>query len=219
PPAARTPSAGEPVSQPPPKVRRYGRAGFEWRGGDPAVDPARGRSFVRLERRVRGRWRKVGTDDGPEDTTAWDDSAETWTETWQFGRCDALGTYRFRVSGRAIRAGSGAAEPYALSSEPFRLKRSQPIELIDARIGGGRLRVRARYPDPGDALLALPRRVGDGVALATARTASGEVRRLRAMPGRARRAFTVPAPRGARVSAVRVRDACGNASGRIAVEP
>jgi neutral ceramidase len=207
--ATPTPEAGRVVAQPEEVVRRYGRATFAWKGGDPGtVDAQRGRTLVRLERRVRGEWRVVGTEDGPEDTTAFDQAADTWTETWQFGACDPLGTYRFRATGRAVRAPGEEARGYEAVSRPFELRPTPPIEIIEATVGGGLARVRARYPNPGEALLALPRRVREGTATISL-VGGGEVV---AAPDAQRLAFEAAVPQGAQIAGVRVVDGCGNST-------
>src|SRR3954465_7873309 len=53
-----TPGAGTVVTQPAAELRRYQRAVFAWKGGDPSVDAPRGATFVALQRRdEHGRWR------------------------------------------------------------------------------------------------------------------------------------------------------------------
>src|SRR4051794_31103276 len=93
-PIRSTPSAGDPVKQPAASSARYGYAVFSWKGGDPQVDAPRGVPFVSLQRQVRGGWRTVATDDTFEDATE-RSAGDVWTETFQFDRCRALGTYRF----------------------------------------------------------------------------------------------------------------------------
>jgi hypothetical protein len=207
--ATPTPDAGEAVAQPARVVRRYDRARFSWKGGDPGtVDAQRGRSFVNLERLVDGEWLVVGTEEGPEDTTAFDQSEDVWTEIWQFGACDPLGTYRFRVTGRAVRSRGAAPEDYEAISETFELRRTLPLEIIDATVSGGVARVRARYPDPGVSLLALPRRVRDGQATISLAGGGEAV----AEPDAEGLAFEAAVPEGAQIAGVRVVDRCGNST-------
>jgi neutral ceramidase len=206
PPAApvdETPAAGEAVAQPADQVRRYERAVFSWRGGDPAVDAPRGSSFVVLERLSGSSWIAVGSDDSESDITALG-SDGLWTETWQFGPCDPLGTYRFRVSGVANK-GSGPA-PYGVVSESFELLPTAPLATSAPVVSGGVASVTATYPDPGEgALLALPRRVRSGTA-----TLSVNGQQVAASIDSARLHFTTPAEAGATVSVSRVDDGCGN---------
>jgi hypothetical protein len=202
-----TADAGEIVAQPG-DVRRFERATFTWRGGDPSVDAPRGETFVELQRLEGGRWVTVGTEDGPEDTTAYDHAEGTWTETWQFGACEQVGTYRFVATGRAVRALGGSPEDYAATSAPFELGATAPLEVIDAVVDGRTARVRARYPDPGQALLALPRRVRDGEA----RIALAGGREVVARPGAGGLAFEAPVPAGAAIEGVAVTDGCGNST-------
>jgi neutral ceramidase len=206
PPSARsTPDAGSVVSDAPDSVARMGRATFEWKGGDPNVDPGRNRVFVSLQRRLGADWVTVATEDGYFDTTELIDRRNpTWRETWQFTECDPPGTYRFGVTGRA-NTGSGVAD-YAANSQAFELRPLSNLQIIDAVVQGGVARVRARYRDPGtDALLALPRRVRTG----TARITFTNGRTVVARPDDAGLAFTAPA-RGAAIESVSVEDACGN---------
>ena len=211
PPLLPTPDAGAAVTQPPDSLRRYERASFVWKGGDRSIDVERGRPFVSLQRLEGGDWVTVGTDDGPEDTTA--HSADgNWTETWQFSNCDPVGTYRFHVDGNAIRALLGSQEGYALDSEPFELLPTAPLEVIDAVVDGTTARVRARYPSPGASLLALPRRVRSGSATITIREPDSTVRDLTADPNAERLAFTATVPAGSTIESVAVNDGCGNSS-------
>ena len=159
-PVDQTPGAGQVVAQPAPEVRRHGRAMFRWNGGDPAVDAPRGRTFVFLERMDGGAWQTVGSEDSEYDTTVLG-ADRVWTETWQFGTCDPLGTYRFRVTGVAD-TGAGPA-PYEVASAPFQLLPTPPLVPASPVVEGGQVSVTATYADPGnDALLALPRRVRSG---------------------------------------------------------
>jgi hypothetical protein len=201
------------VEQPAQSVRRYDRAVFRWHGGDPSIDVVRGKPFVSLQRLEGGGWQTVGTDDGPADTTANDRTSSTWTETWQFSRCDPAGTYRFHVTGNASRALLTPAAPYVLDSDPFQLSPTAPLEIIDAAVSGTTAIVRARYPDPGEALLALPRRVRTGTALLSVRTPGGGVRQITAAPGPGGLSFTAQVPAGSAIEGIRVEDGCGNTTG------
>src|SRR3954470_7051087 len=117
-PIRSTPSAGDPVKQPAASLTRYGYAVFSWKGGDPQVDAPRGVPFVSLQRQVRGGWRTVATDDTFEDATE-RSAGDVWTEAFQFDRWRALGTYRFHVTGKAVRSTGGVASPYTVDSKPF----------------------------------------------------------------------------------------------------
>ena len=91
-------------------MRRFERVSFTWNGGDPSVDAPRGETFVSLQHLDGGEWETIGTEDGPEDSTVYDNQAGNWTETWQFSNCEPLGTYRFVATGRAVTAPGGAPE-------------------------------------------------------------------------------------------------------------
>jgi neutral ceramidase len=201
--ARETPSAGEVASQPPATVKRLGRAVFTWRGGDPALEAPRGRSFVTLERREGSSWRAFGTDDGFFDTTE-RGPGDVYTETWQFTECDPAGEYRFRVRGRADR-GSGP-EDYEVTSRPFRVEPAS-LSVGQPAVSGGFARVRGVYPDPGTAaLLALPRFARSGFARLEV-----DGRRVRANPDPNGVDFVAKVRDGASVRAIDVRDGCGNA--------
>ena len=207
-----TPDAGAATAQPALTVARHGRATFSWKGGDPAVDAPRGQTFVALQRLEGDTWRTVGTEDGPSDTTQWDDrdEAKTWTETWQFGTCDPPGRYRFHVTGRASRATGAPPEPYQVTSRAFDLTPIASLQLIDWTVSGGSARVRVRYPDPGASLLALPRRVRSGSAMLRITPPGGAPGTVRAEPDAGRLAFTAPAADGSAVELESVEDSCGN---------
>ena len=186
-----TADPGAVIDQPAEAVDRLGRATFRWRGGDRAVEAPRGSTFVRLERREGRRWTTAATDATFQDTVN-REAGDVYVETFQFGACDPLGTYRFRVTGRAW---DGArARPYETVSRAFEL-RAAALELAPAGDGA----VRALYPSPGpDALIFTPRIVTAGEAtLSDGRTVAAD-------PGGG--GF---ATGGATV--VSVRDRCGNA--------
>lgn len=151
-----TADAGTVVKQPA-DVARYGRAVFAWKGGDPQVDAARGKTFVALQRRTSaGGWTTAATDDSFYDTTQ-RAAGDVWTETFQFDRCVPTGTYRFHVTGHAVTADGGAPEAYTVDAHPFTVS---PVKLAtgDVSPAGGVASVRPLYPDPGSgALVALPR--------------------------------------------------------------
>ena len=102
----------------PSAVTRYGYAIFSWKGGEPQVDAQRGVPFVSLQRQAKNGWKTVATDDTFEDATE-RSAGDVWAETFQFDRCRALGTYRFHVTGRAVRSMGGVAQPYTIDSKPF----------------------------------------------------------------------------------------------------
>jgi neutral ceramidase len=213
-PLEATPDAGSVVAEPANRVRRYRAVQFSWLGGDPAIDAPRGRTFVRLQQRRGGEWRTVGTEDGVADITVWDRGAGTWTETWQLGRCDPVGRYRFRVQGLAVRSSDAEPEPYSVASRPFRVASAPPLEPIDAVVEGSSARVRIAYPDPGEeALLALPRRMRAGRITLTVREPGGEVERVRARPDEQRLGFVAPVAAGSEIVDVEGEDRCGNTVG------
>ena len=198
-----TPDAGTVLLQPEETVTRVGRATFRWKGGDRALEAPRGRAWVRLERRSGARWRTVATDDSLADLVM-RVGPEQYEETYVFSACHRLGTYRFRVTGRALR--NGTVRPYQVASRPFRLDPAE-LEVDQPVVTGGVAAVRARYPDPGaEALIVLPRLVTTGVARLLV-----DGRPVTAAPEAASGAFTAPVADGAIVSVRSVEDACGNA--------
>jgi len=204
-PPRATPQAGTALSQPA-GVARYGRAVFRWTGGDPQVDAPRGIPFVALQRQTGSGWRTVATDDSYLDTTQ-RAAGDVWTETFQFDGCFPTGSYRFHVTGRAVRSFGAPPVAYALGSRPFTVV---PLKIAagSATVATGVASVRPLYPDPGPgALVALPRLVRGADVVLTLSDGT-----------------TVPAadPDGdgvytagvgdARVTGVSVADACGNAA-------
>lgn len=203
-PVRPTPSAGTPVKQPA-SVARYGYGIFSWKGGDPQVDAPRGAPFVSLQRQVRGDWKTVATDDTFEDATQ-RSAGDVWTETFQFDRCRALGTYRFHVTGRAVRSDGGVPSPYTVDSKPFSVEAVR-IDPGAVTVVGGVASVRPSYPDPGSsALIALPRIVRDA-RVELVLSDGGVVAADGGDDG------TYEAQVGTRtVSSVRVVDSCGNSA-------
>lgn len=211
PPVRSTPEAGQVVTEPAENIGRHGRAVFRWKGGDPTVDAERGATFVALQyEETPGEFRTVATEEGVLDTTAFEDSDDSWIETWQFTECDRAGNYRFAVTGMASRSEGAAAEPYEAVSRPFSLEPIPALEVIDQQVTGTTARVRGRYPDPGPALVALPRRVRDGLAELTLREPGGAARVVNATPDAQRLGFEAEVEPGSTIEAVRVRDGCGN---------
>jgi len=203
-----TPEAGTALDQPAPVVRRFGRAEFRWRGGNPQVDAPRGATFVALQRQAGdGSFSTVATEDSFYDTVERDD-ANVWTERFQFTECTPEGTYRFRVTGRADR-GAGP-EPYELDSRPFRVERLDSLQAGPVSVQGRTAAVRALYPDPGkDILAALPRRVLTGSILLRVQAPGRRATRVWAQPDGAG-TFTAPVRPGATATVLEVRDGCGN---------
>ena len=201
-----TPNAGTPVTQPT-AAKRYGRATFSWNGGDPSVDAERNEAFVTLERQNGASWDAVGTEEGENDTTELDHATDVWTETWQFGRCDPTGTYRFRVTGKADK-GSGVA-PYTLTSDTFTVGAMDPITATRTT-AGNEVRVTALYPNPGASLLALPRVVRSGTATVEVQRGGNPVE-VEATPADGHAYFSAPLQPGDTVTGIEsVEDDCGN---------
>ena len=201
-----TPQAGTPASQPKAEVARMGRATFAWHAGDPRIDAPRGGVLVELQRRNATGWHPFDTDDSTADIVE-RGSDDVWMETYQFGPCDPLGTYRFVVRGRARTAADVAA--YELASDAFRLKRAV-LDVSAVEVAGRRARIVVRYPDPGEeALLALPRLVRRGKV-----TLVAGGRRVRARTERAGPGWSARVRRGVAVRLRSASDTCGNRAPR-----
>jgi neutral ceramidase len=206
PPPRQTPAAGTAVAQPAKQVLRYGRATFKWNGGDPALEAPRGRAFVSLQRKKGPRWETVATDDTFADTTE-RGSGDVWTETYQLDGCTPTGTYRFLVTGRADK-GSGP-EDYTLSSDAFAVSALTLLPAA-AQISGDTVSAVIRYPDPGPALLALPRLVTTGAATFLVTRADGTTSTVKGTPNPATGAFTALAPGGGSAEVLSASDGCAN---------
>jgi neutral ceramidase len=205
-PARETPKAGTAIEQPA-DTARYGRAVFRFNGGDPQVDARRGKPFVSLQRRGDDGWETLAADESFLDTTE-RSAGDVWTETFQFDGCAPTGTYRFKVTGRAVRAAGERARRYRLTSAPFSVSRLE-IAAGTASVADGVAKVRPLYPDPGSgALLALPRLVRD----AAVRLSLSDGRTVTATDPDDDGLYTA-AVGSAGVRAVGVRDACGNTAG------
>jgi neutral ceramidase len=211
PPSVRsTPDAGTVADQVPDHVERLGRVVFRWNGGDPAIDAPRGKAFVTLERRSGDRYVPVGTEDSVLDTTRRNPD-DTWTETWQFTECDALGTYRFVVRGLANTG--GGTNSYRVESKPFDLRKHTGMSVFSKTIAGGVAHVRAEYTGlPSEPLAALPLRVRSGFAVLRLKLPGGATLERIALPDRDRLEFTTPVPSGATIQSVSIEDDCGNSS-------
>ena len=204
-----TPDAGQVLEQPVASVSRRGLVRFRWRGGDAAYDAPRGGTFVTVERRAGdGSWRGVATDDGFQDITERERADGSWTETFQPADCDPVGTYRFRVRGRADKG--GGPQPYEAVSRTFQVR---PTSLAPqaVRVSGSVALVRALYPDPGEGtLMAMPRLASTGSAVLEVTRPGGARRRIRAAADRARFAYVARVPEGSTARVLSVADGCGN---------
>jgi len=202
-PARTTAQAGTAVTQPK-DVTRYGRAVFTWHGGDPQVDARRGRTFVALQRETDDGWTTTATDDSFHDTTE-RAAGDVWTDTFQFDHCSPTGTYRFHVTGRAVKADGDSPSPYTLDSASFTVA-AVTIATGTAAVSDGVASVRPTYPDPGTgALLALPRLVLG----ATVELSLGGGREVAATDADGDGVYTAKVGTST-VTGVSVRDDCGN---------
>jgi len=133
---------------------------------------------------------------------------DSWTDTWQFTECDALGQYRFVARGRAVK--DGPEDDYTVESEPFTL-RPTSIKSYSTTVSDGMVRIRAEYENlPTSALATLARRVRHGVAALIVTRPGGASEEAFAFPDSRRLEFVARVPNGSNVSVVSIEDACGN---------
>jgi neutral ceramidase len=203
----QTPNAKTIVTDVDKPVDRQHQAVFKWNGGDPAIDAPRSKPFVTLEHLENGKFVASSTDDSVMDTTH-RASDDTWTETWQFTECDALGTYRFHVRGKAFI--SAPNQDYETISKPFELRKA-PLKSYSTTVSNGVAHVRAEYTGlPSEALAVLDRRVRHGFAVLRVTEPGGAVNDVIALPDANRLEFRASVPAGSKVAVVSIEDACGN---------
>jgi hypothetical protein len=159
-------------------------------------------------READGSWRPIASDDGFQDITERTREDGSITETFQFTDCDPLGTYRFRVRGRADR-GNGP-EPYETVSRTFDLHPAT-LRATPPAVAGTLATVRALYPDPGpETLMALPRLVGNGRMVVETTPPGSSPRRMSVRAGSEDLAFRFRVRPGTAVRVLSVSDGCGN---------
>lgn len=206
-----TPDAGTAVQQPGATVARHGRAVFRFNGGDAVIDAPRDRALVTVERKtLGGEFVPFTTDDGELDITELDRGSDVWTETFQTGTCDPIGSYRFRVTGKANK-GEGEVD-YTLTSDPFEVGKLTGLTGGPVTIDGTSARVTAEYPNPGpQALLSLPRRVRTGtVTLAVTPSGGGPSTDVIATPDTLGLQFRATVATGSTATVKSIQDGCGN---------
>jgi neutral ceramidase len=206
-PARQTPAAGTVIDQPAERTTRTQKVTFRWNGGDPGIDLQRGRAFVTVQRSDAGTWRTAFTDDSFQDATE-RTGRDVWTETVQFGACDARGTYRIVVDGFADK-GDGV-KPYRVVSRSFEVG-AVKLEPGAVAVDGTTARVKVRYPaPPAESLLALPRLVRGGEAVLRVTPPGGTPRDMVATPDPEAATFTAAVPAGSTAVLVSATDGCGN---------
>ena len=147
------------MTQPKEAYTRFDRVVFKWKGGDPQVDAPRGKPFVSLEREVGERWDRVVTEATFADTTE-RIAGDVWTETFQLDECIPRATYRFVVTGRALRRAGSRPDRYTVISRDFSVGELKIDIGAVHRSTDGVATVRPLYPDPGkDAIVSMPRLV------------------------------------------------------------
>ena len=110
-------------------VRRMDRASFSWQGGPMGYDRPLDRPFVRIQRRIGGKWRTVDTDLGLQ--TLWTVDADgAYQAVWEPTFRQRRGRHRFVIT----------ATRYRLRSKPFRVRPATDLTASD----GGRV---VLYPE------------------------------------------------------------------------
>ena len=98
-----------------------------------------------------------------------------------------------------------------MTSRPFTVS-AMTLQASEPVVRDGVASVLVRYPDPGPALLALPRLMEDGSAKLRVTDATGRSTLVTARPDPATGALTAPAPGAVSATLVSAQDACGNAT-------
>jgi hypothetical protein len=133
------PETASPLEQPA-ATARLGRAAFSWQGGAGGFDRPLDNAFVRVERRVRGKWRRTADDLGL--LILWRvDEEGRYSAQWQVPLDAPTGAHRFVVT----------ANRYRLESQPFTVA---PATNLTARVVGTGRRtalVALDYPPLDDA--------------------------------------------------------------------
>jgi neutral ceramidase len=113
---------GEIAGQPGP-VERLQRASFRWRGAPLGQDRPLDLAFVRIQRRVGGRWRTIDSDLGLQ--TLWTvDEQGNYEASWEPTFKQALGKHRFVVTARR----------YRLRSRPFAVRPATSLRAVEGTL-------------------------------------------------------------------------------------
>ena len=117
-------ASGTLTAQPKASVPRFGHAEIAWSGGPMGHDRPVDKPFVIVERKSRGKWKRVDSDLGL--AILWRvDEAGAYTAYWEVPRGAKLGTYRLRI----------AATRYELTSDEFRVVAERGPDRRARRIG------------------------------------------------------------------------------------
>ena len=190
------PEKAAPLEQPA-ATARLARAAFSWQGGAGGFDRPLDKAFVRVERRVRGKWRWAADDLGLLILWRVDDQGR-YSAQWQVPLDAPTGTHRFVVT----------ANRYRLESQPFRVA---PATSLTARVIGTRRRtaiVALDYPPLDDAadLVSRPLTASGGRVVAEVAEVAGRRVTARARSGYVR----VPLGRAATLRILAASDRFGN---------
>ena len=132
PPGAKSATATEQ----PKATRRLDRASFRWQGGPNGTDRPLDRAFVKIQRKVGGRWRAVDSDLGLRVLWKVDESGG-YEALWEAPINAPRGRYRFKIS----------ANLYRLKSRRFRLRAARDLEVEVVDQSPGRAVLELRYPE------------------------------------------------------------------------
>jgi neutral ceramidase len=130
-------ASGRILQHPGVAYRRLQRAHIAWQGGRLGLDRPVDHSFVRVQRRVRRRWREVTSDLGLQIVWRVDDDGR-YDALWEIPLTARRGTYRLVVT----------AKRYTLRSRPFRVNPTFALSIRRATAPAGRVAVTLAYPSP-----------------------------------------------------------------------
>ena len=183
------------VIRQPGDVQRLEQARFSWRGAPRGADRPVEAPFVRMQRRVRGRWRPLTDDLGTQiGWTVTDDG--THEALWEIPHTTAAGVHRFVITARG----------YEIASDPFRVSPTGALIVERVLLPGGRTAVRLAYPkaSPGTSLTYRPPHAAGGRVTFVTGGRRTVVRHARATT------FVTPRDGDANIPAGGARDRYGN---------
>jgi neutral ceramidase len=127
-------ASGRILSQPG-SARRFQRVHMDWQGGPLGLDRPVDKAFVSVQRRARGRWRRVDSDLGL--NMLWTvDSSGRYSVTWDIPWTSLRGPHRLVIT----------AKRYRLVSRVFSVRGSYALRATPVPARPGRLAVQLAYP-------------------------------------------------------------------------
>ena len=132
----------------PDDVERFRGTSFAWVGGGPSAEWSPNDPLVELQRKVGRKWRTVSSDLDPEVPVHYKkyQGLSHWRAFFDPTKDWEPGTYRFHVTGRGA-TGAMTTEPYVLDSEPFTVKPSTALTIVQSKDDGS-FSVVHPAPDP-----------------------------------------------------------------------